>query len=87
MKKTIVCLLASTVLGTFAGCQQTTASTPKKTGSYAAARHNMVGSNIPQPTSADNVNSTVDDNQLSKLQQNQTTNVGSSLGGGTGGAR
>ena len=81
MKKTTVCLLAA-VFCAFAGCQQTTANNPpKKTGTYAAARQNRVGSNIPQAYSADSVNATVDPDQFSRAG-NQQMNLGQQ-GGGT----
>ena len=85
MKKTIAYLLASTALGAFVGCQQTdTAGTkPKKTGTYAAARHSSVGSNIPQRESVDATGATYDPNQFQNLQDNQSNlGRGGTLSGG-----
>ncbi len=82
-KKTFLCLLFPAALGTFTGCQQDT-SAHKKTGTYAAARHNSVGSNIPQRESVDATGSTYDPNQFSNFQ-NQQSQLGSR--GFTGGTR
>ena len=77
MKKNTTYLLASVALCAFAGCQQTdTASNkPKKTGTYAAARHSTVGSNIPQRESVDATGATYDPNQFRNFQDN-SSNLG-----------
>lgn len=83
MNKITACLLASAALCTFTGCQQTTASsTPKKTGTYTAARHMTVGSNIPQRESADSTGATYDPDQFQNFQnQRGTAGLGGPLSG------
>ncbi len=67
-----------------AGCQSS--SEPKKAGTYAAARQMRIGSNIPQPTSADNVNSTaMSADELDRMSRLQSTANLGGLGGGGGG--
>ena len=85
MKKTVACLLIPAALLVVAGCQETTASNPHKTGTYAGARRSHVGSNIPQRDSADSTNSTYDPDQFQNFQGQRTTaGMGGPLGGGGG---
>ena len=91
MNKAIVCLLASVALGTVVGCQSQNTTSTKKTGSYTAARRNAIGSHIPQPYSADSVDSTVDQDAYLRDQQRLSNSSGSmgrgALGGGGAGGR
>ena len=87
MKKTIACLLASAAVCAFAGCQQTTAKNPQKKGTYAAARQNRVGSNIPQAYSADSVGATVDNDEFTRAGNQQMASGGRAMGGYGGAGR
>lgn len=82
IKNLALCLLVPAAFSLFTGCQQDTAST-KKTGTYAAARHNTIGSNIPQRNSADSTGSTYDPDQFQNFQQQQGLQGSRGFSGGS----
>jgi hypothetical protein len=72
-------LLIVAILG--AGCTSTSTN-PRKPGSYTAARHMTTGSNIPQPESIDNANSTMGADQMQNSGNNQNQNSMRAASGG-----
>jgi type IV pilus biogenesis protein CpaD/CtpE len=74
-------LLLVIVAALGAGCTSTSTN-PRKPGSYTAARHMTTGSNIPQPESIDNANSTMGADQMQNLGNNQDQNSMRAASGG-----
>jgi hypothetical protein len=74
-------LLILLIVAILAGCTSTSTN-PRKPGSYTAARHMTTGSNIPQPESIDNANSTMGADQMQNSGNNQNQNSMRAASGG-----
>ena len=76
-------IILSISLGlSLAGISCTSSDQPHKAGSYAAARKMQVGSNIPQPYSADSAASTINEQELERAGNQQSMSSMNSMQGG-----